>query len=108
MGKQGTVEDRVEKTRQNIIQAINRARNEGKLAIYAEDPYSKGIYKGSLPEQYIQPNSIILHHDATYPAVSDVAVDIASGVPLSSTTCMDKVSSDGTNLSLYFGAAGDA
>ena len=39
----GMIEDRIEKTRQNIIQAINRARNEGKLAIYAEDPYSKGI-----------------------------------------------------------------
>jgi len=103
VGNQGTVQDRVEKTRQNIIQAINRARNEGKLAIYAEDPYSKGIYKGSLPEQYIQPNSIILHHDASYPAVEDIAVDIASGVPLSSTTCMDKVSSDGTSLSLFLG-----
>jgi hypothetical protein len=93
VGKQGTITDRLEKTRQNIIRAINRLRNEGKLAISAEDPYSNGIYKGSLPEQFIEPNSIILHHDASYPLIEEVKVDI-SAVPLKTNTCMAIISSE--------------
>ena len=102
VGNLGTLEDKVEKTRQNIIRAINRARNEGKLAIYAEDPYSNGIYKGSLPERYAKPNSNILHHDASYPVVDDVVVDISAEVPLTSSICMGTITSSGTSFHCLF------
>ena len=103
IGKQGSVNDKLENTRLNIIKAINRARNEGKLAIYAENPFSNGVYTGSLPEQYILPNSIILHHDASYPIVESVKVTIPNEVQKSVTSlpCMDLISSNSTSLPLF-------
>jgi len=107
IGKLGTSNDRIERTRINLINAINRARNEGKLAVRAENPYFKGIYMGSLPEQYIEGNSIILHHDASYPVVADIDIDInETELPLSSEICMDLIEAE-TGFSVLLGGCLD-
>ena len=45
----GTFSEKVFATRQNLIHAINRARNDGKLAMRAYDPTEGGSYDSSVP-----------------------------------------------------------
>ena len=56
----GTFEERIERTRQNLIRAINRAQLNGRVAIRAEDPVAGGDYDSSLPTQSLNEKTIVL------------------------------------------------
>lgn len=106
VGKYGLLSEKISRTRQNISLAIKRARAEGKLSILAEDAYYRGAYKGSIPEQYVKPSSIILHHDGSYPVVSPILIEGDPNVSLSVDVCMDLIevnSSLNESLSLFLG-----
>ena len=64
VAKIGTFNDRLATTKRNLIEAINRARNEGKLAIYARDMENSNI--GGFPMQSLNRRSIELIHDGSY------------------------------------------
>ena len=63
------LQDRIETTKRNLIGAINRAFNDNKLAIRAEDGSSDISGGGGFFNQNIEPRSVELLHDGSYPVV---------------------------------------
>ena len=102
----GSRSEKISQTKVNIIRAINRARNQGIISLYAEDPNSRGVYEGSLPEEYIGQNTIILIHDGSYPIIEEVSfnfeeLDSANrSFTLLTEVCMDLISGTSADLEL--------
>ena len=70
MGRFGTLADQLETTRYNLIQAINRTRNDDKHAIYARELTVATI--GGFPMQNLGEGQIELIHDGSYPVISTI------------------------------------
>ena len=68
----GDFAERLAGTKENLIRAINRASNQGKLAIRAEDLYITGNSLGGFPEGAPTQYAIDLVHDGSYPILNDV------------------------------------
>ena len=64
VGRYGTFADKLATTQSNLIKAINRARNEGKLSVYARE-MSEGAASG-FPMQNLGERQIELIHDGGY------------------------------------------
>ena len=75
VGKYGNFKDRIETTKRSLIDAINRASNDNKLAIRAQDGSSDTSGGGGFFNQNIEPRSVGLLHDGSYPIVRSVLVD---------------------------------
>jgi hypothetical protein len=100
----GTFAERLDGTMKNLMRAINRARNEGKLAIYAEESTSETTSGGAFPSQIVDRRSLELCREGGYPFREPIVVS-PSGAPAStlvSEDCLALSSSSGTsgNLSL--------
>ena len=78
IGKHGSFADRIETTKRNLIGAINRAFNDNKLAIRAQDGSSDISGGGGFFNQNIEPRSVELLHDGSYPVVRPVTIDAGS------------------------------
>ncbi|MFL2913992.1 MAG: Ig-like domain-containing protein [Opitutales bacterium] len=96
----GTLAERVEGTKQNLIRAINRARNKGKLAIRSDDPSEDGKYDGSMPMQSLNEKTIILCHDGSYPIKEAVQVSLETTTTLVQAACLPLSTATGKNGSL--------
>ena len=70
VGRFGTLADQLETTRHNLIQAINRTRNDDKHAIYARELTVATI--GGFPMQNLGEGQIELIHDGSYPVISTI------------------------------------
>ena len=60
VGRSGSYEERLEQTKDNLIRAINRARNQGLLALKAMDAHSHGYYGGGEPGSSLSDTTIFL------------------------------------------------
>jgi hypothetical protein len=101
----GTFAERIEGTKQNLIRAINRAHNEGRLAIKAEDPSANGDYDGSMPTQSLNEKTIVLCHNGAYRIKEPVLVSCASTTTLVYADCLPLSTASGTTgeLTVDFG-----
>ena len=74
----GTFEERIAQTKENLIEAINRIRNEGSLALYARDMENSTL--GGFSMQSLNRRSIELIHDGSYPIREAVTVTPSTSV----------------------------
>ena len=70
VGRFGTLADKLETTRSNLIRAINRTRNDNKHAVYARELTVATI--GGFPMQNLGDGQIELIHDGSYPVDSNI------------------------------------
>jgi len=90
IAKEGSLSARIIQTKRNLITAINRARNESLLSIFAKDPNGVGVYNSQFPEELLSEHSIVIEHDGSYPVIEDVEVNVTDS-SLSSKACMELI-----------------
>ena len=102
VGKYGNFKDRIETTKRSLIDAINRASNDNKLAIRAQDGSSDTSGGGGFFNQNIEPRSVGLLHDGSYPIVRSVLVDEGNetGTTLLYREDLDLIDANGTSGTL--------
>ena len=95
----GTFSERLEGTKENLIRAINRARNEGKLSIFAEEMSTTANSGGGFPNQATDRFTIELCREGGYPLRESITVT-PSATPVSaliSEDCLALSTSNGTS-----------
>ena len=80
VGRYGTFADKLATTQSNLIRAINRARNEGKLSVYARD-ITNGAASG-FPMQNLGDHQIELIHEGAYTIHESVDVNVTGNPAL--------------------------
>ena len=80
VGRYGTFADQLATTQSNLIKAINRARNEGKLSLYARD-ITDGAASG-FPMQNLGEHQIELIHEGAYSIHESVDIHVTSNPAL--------------------------
>ena len=80
VGRYGTFADQLATTQSNLIKAINRARNEGKLSVYARD-ITDGAASG-FPMQNLGEHQIELIHEGAYSIHESVDIHVTSNPAL--------------------------
>ena len=90
----GTFLERTNETKHNLIRTINRVRNEGNLAIKADNSNAgMGLYQGSDPIQSLDGKTIILCHDGSYPIKKPVLINLQGDTSLVIEDCLPLSSS---------------
>jgi len=105
VSRMGTFEERIERTRQNLIRAINRAQLNGRVAIRAEDPVAGGDYDSSLPTQSLNEKTIVLCHNGSYPIKNPVQVICQPSTTLVFSDCLPLSTATGNSgeLTVHMG-----
>ena len=83
-----------------MIRAINRASNQGKLAIRAEDLEITGNSLGGFPDGAPTQYAIDLVHDGSYPILNDVNLTASATSTLATAEYFPEVTASGTIGSL--------
>lgn len=76
---EGSFENRLARTKRNLISSINRANSEGLLAVHAEDPMAKSQLAGMLPVSMPVNRTVVLRHDGSYPIITDLNISTSAG-----------------------------
>jgi hypothetical protein len=83
VGRIGGYTQQLEQTKNNLIRAINRARNLGILALRAEDAHAHGFYGGGEPGSSFSDTTILLRHDGSQPIrQGELGVSDYAGMPI--------------------------
>ena len=90
----GTFTEKVNNTRQNLIRAINKVCNEGKLAMRAFDPVEETSYDNA-PSNVLANKSIELYQDGSYPVIERVVATTIEGSTLVVEECLPLVTDEG-------------
>ena len=76
---EGSFENRLARTKRNLITAINRANSEGLLALRADDPIVDNRLAGRLPVSMAVNRAVVLRHDGSYPIITDLNISTSAG-----------------------------